>query len=210
MYIETGKPLDAIISAELLMNIFTPSAPLHDGAVIIQADRIAAAGTFLPLSVERRSCRSITARAIAPRSASARRPTPSSSWSPRRTARSASPSTGGCHENLKPAELAHLLPVPPQGRRGKIPRAAMIKRFGPQARSRSLVAVVIWLVASAEPPRGSVSSATSPVPVAVVGMPGGHGARRASADETVKIRVRGPDAQIRGLTARESEARRST
>ena len=48
-YIETGKEIDAVVSRDLLVNIFTPGAPLHDGAVIIQGGRIAAAGAFLPL-----------------------------------------------------------------------------------------------------------------------------------------------------------------
>lgn len=50
-YIESGVPLDARISYDLLATIFRPSAPLHDGAVIIQKDRIAAAACFLPLSM---------------------------------------------------------------------------------------------------------------------------------------------------------------
>ncbi len=50
-YIESGVPLDAQISYDLLATIFRPSAPLHDGAVIIQKDRIAAAACFLPLSM---------------------------------------------------------------------------------------------------------------------------------------------------------------
>ena len=49
-YSESGKALDALVSSELLQNIFIPNTPLHDGAVIIQADRIVAAGAFLPLS----------------------------------------------------------------------------------------------------------------------------------------------------------------
>ncbi len=49
-YTEKGTQLDAEVSAELLMNIFTPNAPLHDGAVIVRGDRIAAAGCFLPLT----------------------------------------------------------------------------------------------------------------------------------------------------------------
>ena len=49
-FVETGRSLDAIVSSELLQNIFLPNTPLHDGAVIVQGDRIAAAGTFLPLS----------------------------------------------------------------------------------------------------------------------------------------------------------------
>ncbi len=47
---ETGIPLDAVVSAEVLVNIFVPNTPLHDGAVIIRGDRVAAAGCFLPLT----------------------------------------------------------------------------------------------------------------------------------------------------------------
>lgn len=50
VYGESGKLMDALVSADLLLNIFTPNTPLHDGAVIIRGDRIAAAGSFLPLS----------------------------------------------------------------------------------------------------------------------------------------------------------------
>jgi diadenylate cyclase len=49
-YIENGIALDAVLSFDLLINIFTPDTPLHDGAVIVQEDRIAAAACFLPLS----------------------------------------------------------------------------------------------------------------------------------------------------------------
>lgn len=49
-YIETGIPLDSHISSELLINIFIPNTPLHDGAVILQDNRIAAAACYLPLS----------------------------------------------------------------------------------------------------------------------------------------------------------------
>jgi diadenylate cyclase len=49
-YIETGTKIDGFVSAEFLVNIFIPKSPLHDGAVIIRGDRIAAAGCFLPLS----------------------------------------------------------------------------------------------------------------------------------------------------------------
>jgi diadenylate cyclase len=50
-YIESGVPLDAKLSYDLLATIFRPSAPLHDGAAIIRGDRIAAAACFLPLSM---------------------------------------------------------------------------------------------------------------------------------------------------------------
>ncbi len=50
-HIESGVPLDARLSYDLLATIFRPSAPLHDGAVIVQRDRIAAAACFLPLSM---------------------------------------------------------------------------------------------------------------------------------------------------------------
>lgn len=50
-HVESGVPLDARLSYDLLATIFRPSAPLHDGAVIIQKDRVAAAACFLPLSM---------------------------------------------------------------------------------------------------------------------------------------------------------------
>lgn len=49
-YIETGTKVDSIISAEVLLSLFSPRSPLHDGAVIIRRDRVCAAGCFLPLS----------------------------------------------------------------------------------------------------------------------------------------------------------------
>ena len=49
-YIENGIGLDAELSYDLLINVFTPDTPLHDGAVILQEDRIAAAACFLPLT----------------------------------------------------------------------------------------------------------------------------------------------------------------
>ncbi len=48
--IETGIPIDGQVSAELLINIFMPRSPLHDGAAIIRRGRIMAAGCFLPLT----------------------------------------------------------------------------------------------------------------------------------------------------------------
>ncbi|MFB9221300.1 diadenylate cyclase CdaA [Kurthia sibirica] len=49
-YIETGIPMNSDISSELLINLFIPNTPLHDGAVIVQKNRVAAAACYLPLS----------------------------------------------------------------------------------------------------------------------------------------------------------------
>ena len=49
-FIESGVALEARITRDLLLSIFAPGLPLHDGAVIIQKDRIAAAACFLPLT----------------------------------------------------------------------------------------------------------------------------------------------------------------
>jgi diadenylate cyclase len=49
-YAELGVPLDALVSADLLVSLFLPYSPLHDGAVFIRGNRAAAAGGFLPLS----------------------------------------------------------------------------------------------------------------------------------------------------------------
>ncbi|HHV33263.1 MAG TPA: TIGR00159 family protein [Acholeplasma sp.] len=50
VYAERAITLDAVVSKELLMNIFTPNTPLHDGAVIIKGDTIRAAGVYFDLS----------------------------------------------------------------------------------------------------------------------------------------------------------------
>ncbi|MEB5472000.1 diadenylate cyclase CdaA [Shouchella clausii] len=49
-YAETGIPMQAVLTSELLINIFIPNTPLHDGAVVIKNDKILAAGCYLPLS----------------------------------------------------------------------------------------------------------------------------------------------------------------
>ena len=50
-YIESGIPLDSAVTYDLLLSVFQPESPLHDGAVIIQENRVAAAACFLPLTV---------------------------------------------------------------------------------------------------------------------------------------------------------------
>jgi len=49
-YIESGIPLDAKVSSELLLTIFAANTPTHDGGVVIEGDRIASAGSLFPLS----------------------------------------------------------------------------------------------------------------------------------------------------------------
>jgi len=61
-FIESGVPLDARLSRDLLLSIFNPGAELHDGAVIIQKDRIAAAACFLPLSLNPNLTRTLGTR----------------------------------------------------------------------------------------------------------------------------------------------------
>lgn len=51
-YIENGVPVDSAVSYDLLVTIFTPGTALHDGAVIISGERVAAAACFLPLSLK--------------------------------------------------------------------------------------------------------------------------------------------------------------
>jgi diadenylate cyclase len=50
-FVEIGTPLDAKVSKELLVSIFHPTSPIHDGAVVIKGNRVIAAGCFLPISV---------------------------------------------------------------------------------------------------------------------------------------------------------------
>ena len=61
-YIEGGIRLDAILTYDLLQSIFLPRSPLHDGAVIVQDDRVAAAACFLPLTVNPRVSRELGTR----------------------------------------------------------------------------------------------------------------------------------------------------
>jgi diadenylate cyclase len=61
-YIESGIPLDATLTYDLLVTIFQPGSPLHDGAVIVQEDRVAAAACFLPLTVNPRLSRELGTR----------------------------------------------------------------------------------------------------------------------------------------------------
>jgi diadenylate cyclase len=61
-YIEGGIPLDASLTYDLLVSIVQPSAPLHDGAVIVQGDRLAAAACFLPLTVNPRVSKDLGTR----------------------------------------------------------------------------------------------------------------------------------------------------
>jgi diadenylate cyclase len=61
-YIESGIALDAALSYDLLVTIFNPSVPLHDGAVIVQNGRIAAAACFLPLTVKPRLSKELGTR----------------------------------------------------------------------------------------------------------------------------------------------------
>ena len=61
-YIESGIPLDAKLTYDLLVSIFQPTSPLHDGAVIVQGDRAAAAACFLPLTINPRLSRELGSR----------------------------------------------------------------------------------------------------------------------------------------------------
>jgi len=61
-YIETGIALDALLTYDLLISIFNPETPLHDGAVIIQGNRVAAAACFLPLTVNPELSRTLGSR----------------------------------------------------------------------------------------------------------------------------------------------------
>ncbi len=61
-YIESGIPLDAEMTYDLLVTIFQPGSPLHDGAVVLQENRVAAAACFLPLTVNPKVSRDLGTR----------------------------------------------------------------------------------------------------------------------------------------------------
>lgn len=50
-YVEIGTPLDAKVSKELLLSIFHPTSPIHDGAIVIRGNRVVSAGCFLPITL---------------------------------------------------------------------------------------------------------------------------------------------------------------
>src|SRR5215471_3510133 len=60
--VDAGVKLDAQLSYDLLVSIFNPASPLHDGAVIVRGDRIAAASCFLPLSLNPLSAKELGTR----------------------------------------------------------------------------------------------------------------------------------------------------
>jgi uncharacterized protein (TIGR00159 family) len=61
-YIEGGIPLDAVLTYDLIVSIFQVESPLHDGAVIVQDNRVAAAACFLPLTVNPRLSKELGSR----------------------------------------------------------------------------------------------------------------------------------------------------
>ena len=61
-YIESGVSIDGKVTKELIISIFSAKGPLHDGAVIIQQDRIVAAGCLLPLAQEANISKSLGTR----------------------------------------------------------------------------------------------------------------------------------------------------
>ena len=61
-YLEEGTPVDARVTQELIFSILVPSSPIHDGAIIIQKGRLAAAGCFLPLTMNPRVSRFLGTR----------------------------------------------------------------------------------------------------------------------------------------------------
>src|SRR4051812_20054387 len=61
-YIDGGISLDALLTYDLLLAVFQPKSPLHDGAVIVQNDRVAAAACFLPLTINPRLAKELGSR----------------------------------------------------------------------------------------------------------------------------------------------------
>jgi diadenylate cyclase len=61
-FVETGTRIDAKLSAELLVTLFSPGSPLHDGAVIVREDTVIAAGCILPLSTNPRTASDLGTR----------------------------------------------------------------------------------------------------------------------------------------------------
>ena len=119
-YLESGTPMRATVSADLLATIFSPYSPLHDGAVLVRGDEIVGAGCILPAHAESgqrpvaRHAASRGARSLGgDRRAGAR-------WSPRSPRSSRSPAAGTLQRALTPEQvLGHADGT--AGRRGRRP-----------------------------------------------------------------------------------------
>jgi diadenylate cyclase len=61
-FVEMGTPLDAKVSKDILLSVFHPTSPIHDGAVVIKGNRIVAAGCFLPITMSPEISRSLGTR----------------------------------------------------------------------------------------------------------------------------------------------------
>ena len=61
-YVEHGRKIDAIFSRELLISLFSPQSPLHDGAIFLRGERIAAARVILPIPAESPATRAMGTR----------------------------------------------------------------------------------------------------------------------------------------------------
>jgi diadenylate cyclase len=61
-FVETGTRLDAKVTAELLVTLFSPGSPLHDGAVILREDSVVAASCILPLSSDLKTATALGTR----------------------------------------------------------------------------------------------------------------------------------------------------
>ena len=61
-FVEHGKAMDALFSHELAAAIFSPGSPVHDGAVVIRGNRVAAAGVILPIPAESTATREMGTR----------------------------------------------------------------------------------------------------------------------------------------------------
>src|ERR1043166_8649309 len=119
--IEGGVKMDAELSYDLLVTIFNPATPLHDGAVVIRGHRVAAAACFLPLTLNPLLSKD---RATAPPSASPRTQTPSPSSSARRPA--SSPSSRPAR--YAAASTARACAPPSSTPSNPLPRAPPTKR----------------------------------------------------------------------------------
>ena len=159
-YIEGGIPLDAMLTYDLLVSIFQPTSPLHDGAVIVQDDRVAAAACFLPLTVNpqlEQGARLAASRRDRPHRGERRRRhrrlrgdrQRSRSWS---TARSSAASTPDALRQRLGQLIAYRRgrrSVAARARRERNDGAASSRDFGLKALSIAL-AVVLWIVVAGE------------------------------------------------------------
>ena len=192
-----GIPLDAAISEELLLSIFDPRSPGHDGAVLVQGDRLGRFGVLLPISEDHPhlgpgGTRHAAARGLAER-CDALCVVVSEERGTVAVASSGELQVLENPEHLVHALRGHLAKLGPRSGLGPGPKKwRQVWRRGLEAVAAFSLALASWTVLV---PGSTVDQVTLPVPVVVEGLPEGYVLERVDPG-TVDVQVAGPRREL--------------